>query len=208
MNIRLKTILSMIEPGIGIADIGTDHGYIPIQLALGGYPGHLFASDIHKSPLIAAKTHAIKAGVEEKIHFVLSDGLHGIQPGTVDTVIIAGMGGDLICRIMDECSWAEDKALLFILQPMTKSEILRFWLVNNGFEIESETVVHDLNRRYKIMRVRFCGMNTRYYDYEYYTGQNPSHEDINLFLMNIHKKPESVFFKEIQMQLEHRNDSE
>lgn len=169
MNDRLKTLASLIPSGIGFADIGTDHGYIPAYMASHGYKGNIIASDINNAPLNAARRTAAASGVADKIQFCLSDGLTQCDPAAIDTVLIAGMGGDLICRILDEAEWTMDSRYLLILQPMTKAEVLRYWLSNNEYEIISEHLVRDGNI-YQILCVRF-GRSVRLNDSELYTGK-------------------------------------
>ena len=85
----------MVCDGKGLVDVGTDHGYLPAALAERGYRGLLYASDIHAAPLASARKTAREAGVEERIRFLLCDGLDDCPPDAVDTIVIAGMGGDL-----------------------------------------------------------------------------------------------------------------
>ena len=168
---RLEKILSMIDSRIGVADVGTDHGFLPVSLALQGYCGNLFATDIHAAPLEAAKRAAEEAGVKDRIRFCLTDGLDGIDPRMLDTIVIAGLGGDVICSILDRAEWTMDPAYRMILQPMTKAEVLRFWLCNNGYEISAEHLVQENGRIFLILSVRFSGDNTPMTDAELYLGK-------------------------------------
>ena len=168
---RLEKILSMIDSRIGVADVGTDHGFLPVSLALQGYCGNLFATDIHAAPLEAAKRAAEEAGVKDRIRFCLTDGLDGIDPRMLDTIVIAGLGGDVICSILDRAEWTMDPAYRMILQPMTKAEVLRFWLCNNGYEIPAEHLVQENGRIFRILSVRFSGDNTPMTDAELYLGK-------------------------------------
>lgn len=171
MTKRLETIYSMITDGIGVADIGTDHGYIPIKLAQNGFSGNIIASDINRMPIETAKRNAEEANVSDRINFLISDGLSAITPNSIDTVIIAGLGGDLICRILDRAEWIMDSHYKLILQPMTKAEVLRYWLVNNGISIESDIPVKDMGKLYSIICARFTSKNTGLSDSELYTGE-------------------------------------
>ena len=157
MNKRLKTIADMIRDGRGLIDVGTDHGYLPVWLAQRGYTGLLCASDIHPSPLDSARKTARDAALEKRIRFLLSDGLDDCPQREIDTIVIAGMGGDLICRILDRADWCLDGAYTLILQPMTKAEVLRYWLANNGFCLEEEKLVRDGAILYQIIRARYRG---------------------------------------------------
>lgn len=169
MNRRLTCILSKVEPGIGLIDVGTDHGYLPVELARRGYPGALFASDIGSGPLKAAKRSAVEAGVSDRIHFLLCDGLDACPPGAVDTIVIAGMGGDTICGILDRAEWCMDRRYKLLLQPMTRAEVLRYWLANNEFEITGEELTEDAGELYQVLSARFGG-TTRLSEAELFTG--------------------------------------
>lgn len=155
MNKRLETIADLVECGRGLIDVGTDHGYLPVYLAQRGYTGILYASDINAAPLAAARRTAREAAMEDRIRFLLCDGLDECPPEEIDTLVLAGMGGDLICRILDRAEWCLDGAYSLILQPMTKAEVLRYWLVNNGFRLEKERLVRDGGRIYQVILARF-----------------------------------------------------
>ena len=171
MNRRLDCLYRLISPGTGLVDVGTDHGYLPVRLALEGYPGRLYASDIREGPLSAAKRNAADAGVSERIRFLLSDGLNGCPPDEVDTIVIAGMGGDTICGILDRAEWCIDPRYRLILQPMTKAEILRYWLCHNGFLIDREELVEDGGTIYQVVCAVFTGENERLSDMELWLGK-------------------------------------
>lgn len=169
MNRRLQAIENMILPGIGVIDVGTDHGYLPVSLARHGYPGALFASDIGEGPLSAARRSAEAAGLAERIAFQLCDGLELCDPTSVDTIVIAGMGGDTICGILDRAEWCMHARYRLILQPMTRAEVLRYWLVNNEFVIVEERLVADGGEIYSVFSARFGG-SMKLMDAELYTG--------------------------------------
>lgn len=169
MNRRLQAIEQMIRPGIGVIDVGTDHGYLPVSLAQHGYPGALFASDIGAGPLSAARRSAAAAGLGDRIVFQHCDGLALCDPTEVDTIVIAGMGGDTICGILDRAEWCMQPQYRLILQPMTRAEVLRYWLVNNEFAIEQEQLVADGSEIYSVLSARFGG-SMKLLDAELYTG--------------------------------------
>ena len=169
MNKRLETIADMVRNGRGLIDVGTDHGYLPVWLARRGYTGFLYASDINASPLASARKTAREALVEDRIGFLLCDGLDGCPPEKIDTIVIAGMGGDLICRILDRAEWCLNEAYTLILQPMTKAEVLRYWLVNNGFSLQEERIVCDGGKLYQVILSRYTG-NMSLNDAELFAG--------------------------------------
>lgn len=169
MNKRLEAIEALVRPGRGLIDVGTDHGYLPLSLARHGYPGALFASDLREGPLNAARRSAAAAGLSSRIGFQLCDGLDGCDRSAVDTIVIAGMGGDTICGILDRAEWCMDPRYTLILQPMTRAEVLRYWLTNNGFVIEAERLAEDAGELYALLCTRFGG-EQRLSDAELYTG--------------------------------------
>lgn len=170
MDNRLKTIASYITPGTGFADVGTDHGFIPASMAVNGYDGNIIATDINSAPLQTAVNTAREYGVENKIEFLCCDGLSLCDPEKIDTIVIAGMGGDMICHILDYSYWCMDGKYKLILQPMTKAEVVRYWLVYNGFEILNEDLAEDAGTVYQIIVARFGG-ETKLNDAELFTGK-------------------------------------
>lgn len=165
--------------------MGTDHGYVPAELALRGYRGNLIASDIRSEPLASARRTAAEYGVSDKIRFVLCPGLSGCDKELVDTVVIAGMGGDTISMILDETDWAEEPGYRFILQPMTKNEVLRYYLINNGFVITGEELVRDNGTVYQIITAVYNGSNCRLRDFELYAGVVALQERNELYRENL-----------------------
>ncbi len=163
-------------------DVGTDHGLFPVWMASHGYKGNIIASDINAAPLQKAVDAARVAGVEKKIHFQLCDGLEKCPPDSVDTIVIAGMGGEMICRILDRAEWCMDKRYKLILQPMTKSEVLRYWLINNEFEISAEELILEGGTIYQLLVARFGGI-TRLTDAELFIGKKELSMDPELYAM-------------------------
>lgn len=147
---RLRLIASLVPQGARAADIGTDHGYIPVWLVQSGVCERVTASDIVIGPLECARRSSAQYGVTESIDFVLSDGLDGCRAGETDTVIIAGMGGDTISGILERAEWTKDGVLL-LLQPMSKAERLRLWLWENGYKITAERLVRDSGKIYPVI---------------------------------------------------------
>ena len=170
MTERLKQLYRMIPlNGKGVADIGTDHGMIPILLAESGYTGNIYASDIADAPLARARASAEAAGVIQKIHFEQSDGLDFCPADQVDCILIAGMGGDTICRILDHCDWVFDGGHVFLFQPMTHAEVLRYWLIHNDFKISREVLVTEGQHIYQAFSAT-VGKARTYRDIEYLIG--------------------------------------
>ena len=170
MNKRLQAICSLICQGRGVVDVGTDHGYIPVALAQNGYAGKIIASDIRPGPLQAARNSAESAAVDDKIDFLLCDGLDGCEKSAIDTIVIAGMGGDTICGILDRAEWCMTPDYTLILQPMTKAEVVRYWLAYNGYEFLDEVLVKDGGIIYQVIRARIKE-NTSLSLAELFTGE-------------------------------------
>ena len=129
---------------------------------------------------MAARRSAMEAGVREKIHFLLCDGLSLCSPEKIDTIVIAGMGGDMIVKILDEAEWCMDARYRLILQPMTKAEVLRYWLIYNGFAIHLETIVEDGALLYQIITAGFGG-KTVLNDAELFVGKRSLCESEKLY---------------------------
>ena len=151
---RLLCCASMVQPGSRVADIGTDHGYLGIYLLQTGAARHVIACDLRKDPLENARRNAKLFGADGAMEFRLSDGLGKIRPDEVDTVVMAGMGGDLIQKILSQCSWRRREGLQFILQPQSAGNVLRRWLCEDGFEIQREEPVQDGHFLYTVMDIR------------------------------------------------------
>lgn len=143
LSARLDAIAKLVPSFGGVADVGTDHGYIPVWLAQNGHSGALFATDINKAPLQHAKQTAVEYGQDDKIVFYLCDGLSALENGEISSIIIAGMGGENIAEILTAAPWTKDSSCILILQPMSKSPYLRKWLYDNGYRVLSEQLVDD-----------------------------------------------------------------
>lgn len=170
MSVRLEKIASLVENGKGVADVGTDHAYIPIMLRQRGYGGNIVATDINEGPLNKARYGLAEAGFSDSVKLVLCDGLDGCEPDSVDTVIVAGMGGDTITGIIDRAEWTYKPGIKLILQPVTKAEILRYWLVNNAYLITDEFLVKENGTVYQIICAEIAEP-LKYSDAELYVGK-------------------------------------
>ena len=218
MNARLRSIFECIDPAsYGVADVGTDHGILPVALALNGFRGNILASDIHEGPLQHAFNAAKDADVSDRIRFYLCDGLIEEFAAQIDTIIIAGMGGDLICSIIDRADLLLDPRYSLILQPMTKSEILRYYLTNNGFQISREIHVSERTHVYSVLCASFIDRNSSYKTIDLYTGNPADYTDPELYLSRLMKlqkeiqkkllsrdkksTPETEFYRELETQI-------
>ncbi|MFQ8841601.1 MAG: class I SAM-dependent methyltransferase [Clostridium fessum] len=144
---RLERIASFVQPGSRVADIGTDHGYVPIWLVQKGVCPSALAMDVRKGPLERAEEHVEEVGLSGKIELRLSDGLAKLKAGEADTVVIAGMGGKLTCRILEQGrhvweNWSEGKERL-ILSPQSEQDEVRHFLEEQGFSILREAMLTE-----------------------------------------------------------------
>ena len=188
MDQRLDSIYKLIDKGSkGVCDVGTDHGFIPVRLAQEGFKGSIVASDINALPLKTAEANARAAGVYDRITFLRYDGLPEHLSESFDTAVIAGMGGDLICSIIDRADWIFSPGYTMILQPMTKQEVLRYYLINNGFTISDDVLATDGIRIYQIIKCSFTSVNDTYSEAELYTGKRSRCNDHELFLLIVQK---------------------
>jgi len=151
---RLKMILRSVPKGTRVADVGTDHAFLPIALIKTGTATKVFACDISEGPLAVASENITKSGTQN-IETRLCDGLDGILPEDVDVITIAGMGGDVIRGILSRTEWIKSEKFLLILQPMSSADALREYLYKEGFSIEREEAVEDTGRVYTVISARF-----------------------------------------------------
>lgn len=154
---RLSLCASLIREGVALADIGTDHAYLPVWLVLNNKINSALACDINKGPLKSGSDTISRYSLDDKIETRLSDGLSKVSAAECDDIVIAGMGAELIVKILSECSWAKTEHKHYILQPMTKCELLISWLYENGFEIISQKACESDSKHYTVMLVHYTG---------------------------------------------------
>lgn len=198
---RLQTVADFVEQGSVIADIGTDHAYIPAFLIQHGTIKHAYACDIKKGPLEnARRTCCIEqiSGVE----FRLCNGMQGLEEEAIQTFVIAGMGGEMIAQIIDEAPWCRTQAYTFILQPMTKANVLRAYLCTHGFQITQERLAAEKDKLYTVMHV--CYSANIYKPDEAFLLLGNTKEDA---LFDEYKKRELQRLKRIELSLRHKQDS-
>ncbi len=148
---RLNTIADLVNRNSIVADVGTDHGYIPKYLIEKEIAKLVIATDISKGSLEKTINYIKEEDLSEYIITRLGNGLQPIKPFEVDTVIIAGMGGLLIVDILEESKDKLDTYLDYILQPMVGADELRKYLLNNGFKIINDKVVREGDKFYEII---------------------------------------------------------
>lgn len=144
---RLQLLADLVPQGACLADVGTDHGYVPVYLLQNERIAAAIASDINALPLAHAQRTAEEYGVKG-ISFRLCAGLEKIEPDECDTILIAGMGGETILDILSAAPWTHEEGHTLLLQPQTKVEQLRTWLCETGYEITRERLVEDKGKLY------------------------------------------------------------
>ena len=167
---RLYAVAGLVTEGASVADIGTDHGYVPIYLVERGIASKVIAMDVNQGPLNRARMHIVGHGLGDRIETRLSDGLARIRPGEVDTVIVSGMGGPLTIRILQEGKEVADQLNALILQPQSEICRVRRFLTENGYRIEQEDMVLEDGKYYPVMRV-VHGTKEPYEEWEYLYGK-------------------------------------
>ncbi len=150
---RLQAVASLVDRCGCVADIGTDHAYVPIDLVRRGIASRAIAMDVHEGPLGRAACHVRGAGLEGKIELRLSDGLEKLSPGEADQVIMAGMGGALVTRILKGRMEVARDLEACVLQPQSEISKVRAFLLEEGFLIIEEQMVREDGKYYPMMRV-------------------------------------------------------
>ena len=155
---RMDRLASMVTEGSSLADVGTDHGYIPIALVQTGKVSRAIAMDINKGPLERAALHIREQHLEDRITTRLSDGMTALKEGEADTVLIAGMGGALTVHILEGGAHCLASVKELILQPQSEIWLVREWLCEHGYKITDEDIVLDEGKYYPMMRVEHGSM--------------------------------------------------
>ena len=149
----MKAVAAMVTPGNVLADIGTDHGYVPISLVQRKKIPKAIAMDVNNGPLQRACEHISMCQLEEYIETRLSDGVKKLKVGEVDSILIAGMGGELVIRIISEGMEVCRNAKELILQPQSELEKVRQFLREKKFKIIDEDMVIEDGKYYPMMKV-------------------------------------------------------
>jgi len=154
---RLSSAVGFLRKGGVVCDVGTDHAYLPIYAILAGISERGVASDINKGPLMRAKENGDRYGVSDRLSYILSDGLDGVEPekNGITDIVICGMGGELIARIVDDSAYARKSGVRLILQPMSMAYELRKYLTENGFVIQDEAMSHAAGKIYTCISAEY-----------------------------------------------------
>ena len=167
---RLMSALPYLTKGGAVIDVGTDHAYLPIYLVGEGFSSRALACDINRGPIDSAARNVALAGLGNQIDTLCTDGLHHTQEYEPDDILIFGMGGELIIRILSEAPWVKNSSIGLVLQPMTRAHLLRAWLLENGFEIVGETITLE-DRYYQTIAARYSGKSEEYTEEELLLGR-------------------------------------
>ena len=181
---RLRAIASFVQQGTVLADIGTDHAYLPIYLLEQKKILNAIATDVSDGPLLAAKSSIAAAGFQELIQTRKGDGLSPLSAGEVETITIAGMGGSTIAGIIARNMPVAQAVDNFILQPMGESRTLRRFLYQNAWVIDDEVLVREAGHLYQILSVKKA------------TGQLVVPCELSLELGPVLKEKRPQYFKE------------
>ncbi len=180
INPRLLKIAELVPPSRLLADIGTDHGYIPICAVQEGKTERAVASDINKGPVKRAEQNVRRFGLQDKISLRLGAGLETVAEGEADTIVIAGMGGILIANILEDSQNVVNSAKTLILQPMTAAKELREYLSQKAFTVANEFLVAEEDKIYNIMVVSVGG-STDFSERELFLGKGTENTSPELF---------------------------
>ncbi|MBE6600240.1 MAG: SAM-dependent methyltransferase [Ruminococcaceae bacterium] len=167
---RLMSAAKYVRRGSKIADIGTDHAWLPIYLIEKGISPCAVAADINEGPLERARIN-IPRGMQKKIELRLTDGLSGIEDCGVNDILICGMGGELIARIISDAPFTKNGNIRLVLQPMTKAPHLREFLLSSGYSVIDEALSFD-DRIYQTLCAEYTGKTEKYSDTELLLGRH------------------------------------
>ena len=158
---RLRAVADLITEGSKVADIGTDHGYVPVYLMMTGRALSCIAMDVRKGPLMHAQEHITASGLESVIQTRISDGLANLQDGDADTIICAGMGGKLMQKLLRDTDPAKKGIKEMILQPQSECREFRRFLRQSGYCFLIEDMILEEGKFYPMMKVQYQGENAQ-----------------------------------------------
>lgn len=157
LDLRLAAAAEFVKEGTVAADVGTDHGYLICYLVSEGICTRGFATDINIKPLESAKKLIREMELEDEIETVLTDGLKGLPENEIDEILICGMGGETIIGILEGADWVRSEKVHLVLQPMSRADMLRRWLCENGWSIDAEKAVEVEKHLYTVISADYIG---------------------------------------------------
>ena len=191
---RLLTVASMVENDSVVADIGTDHAYIPIYLVEQGVCKKAIAMDVNPGPLERAREHILASGLSEQIVTRLSDGLAKLSENEADTYVIAGMGGHLMVSILARRMDLLQKGKTLVLQPQSEIGEVREFLIHNHYKIIREEMFYDMEKTYVAMKAIISKESITYTKTQYIFGKLLL-ENLNPVLFEYLQKQKEVYEK-------------
>ncbi len=186
LSLRLKAVADLVRRDSYLADIGCDHGFLPVYLLQCGKIKGAVASDINKGPLERCRALVEQYDLSAQIQCVLSDGLSKIRFSELQDIAVCGMGGELIASILEQCPYSKTPGVHYIFNPMTHPEKLRAYLCNNGYEIGSDLIVRDGNHAYSVLDAYYTGAKKDYPPAYYFLGNIRDFSDKNYFRSLLH----------------------
>lgn len=187
---RMLMAARMVRNGNAVADIGTDHAYLPAWLILSGISPKALACDVRKGPLENAKKTVENYGIENEVTLRLSDGFDEIEPFEADDFIMCGMGGTLMEQLVSRTYWLKDKRKRIIVQPQSHAEDIRKFFIENGFEILFEDACIDGGKLYCAMAAEYTGKISEKPVSYIYSGKLPEcrKKEAKIYLENINSR--------------------
>lgn len=183
---RLKMVADLVYEGRTLADIGTDHAYLPSYLILNGKTPGAIAADLRPGPLRNAQATIEQYGLQDRIKTILSDGLDEIKNGEAQEIVMAGMGGTLMTELLSRTDWIRSEKIHLVLQPQTHAEEVREFLLTNGFEILKEEATAEDERHYIAISAIYTGNTAKFTSGYIYIGElSDSHKKEALEYLNI-----------------------
>ena len=173
---RLLSCAEFVRAGAVFADIGTDHGYLPLFLLREGRITRAYLSDVNRGPLSSAERNATEEGLSDKCEFILTDGARALCDKGITDYAICGMGGELITRIIGDAPHLFTEGTRLILQPMTKQECVRRFLVENGFSVITERFSFDSGKYYVTVVAEYTGTKLEISDEDAELGFKMAHD--------------------------------
>ncbi len=186
---RLQKVADLVTEGASVADIGTDHGYIPIYLIKNHKAVKALALDVNKGPLERAEEHIAEEGLSAVIDTRLSDGMEALAPYEVQEIITAGMGGGLVIKILTDYPKVTASLHYGILQPQSEIHKVRRFLNDQGYRIVAEDFVEEDGKYYPMMKVDFRSDSSETYtDCQYFYGKRLLEEKHPILLKYLYRE--------------------